>query len=61
MTSSRKSSNQGSNSSQTNVEHFSLRRHGSSITIVFLLIVIGALSYFLWDCKKAAAKAIASA
>jgi hypothetical protein len=60
MPSSRNSSNQGSTSSQNSVEHFSLKKHGSTISIVFLLIVVGTLSYFLWDCKKAA-KAVSNA
>ena len=61
MSSSRRSSNQGSTSSQTSIEHFSLKKHGSTISIVFLIIVVGVLSYFLWDCKKAATKAVTSA
>ncbi len=56
------SSKQNSTNSDDTVEQFSIKRHGSTISIVFLLIVIGALSYFLWECKKGAkVAAIASA
>jgi hypothetical protein len=61
MSSSRRSSNQGSTSSQNSAEHFSIKKYGSSISIVFLLIVIGVLSYFLWSCKKVAKAAVVSA
>ncbi len=52
MSSSRRSSNQESTSSQTSVEHFSLRGYGCSMSIVFLLIIIAILAYFLWVSKN---------
>jgi len=61
MSSSRRSSNQGSTGSNTSAEHFTLKKHGSTISIVFLLIVIGVLSYFLWDCRKNVVKAAVAA
>ncbi len=59
---SHKSSKQGSTGSQDSVEEFSIKKHGQTISIVFLLIAIGVLSYFLWECKKGAKlAAVASA
>jgi hypothetical protein len=62
MSSSRNSSHQRSDRSTSNqsIEEFTLRQHGSTIAIVFLVIVAGVLGYFLWDCRKNSAKAIAA-
>lgn len=59
---SHNSSKQDSAESNDTIEQFSIKKYGSSISIVFLLIAIGVLSYFLWECKKGAkVAAIASA
>ena len=58
---SRNSSNDNSTNSNDTVEDFSLKRYGSTFSIVFLLIVIGVLSYFLWQCRSNVKNAIASA
>jgi hypothetical protein len=49
---SRNSSKADSTNSQETIEQFSIKKHGSTITIVFLIIALGALGYFLWECKK---------
>lgn len=44
-------------------ENFSLGKMGSTVSIIFLLIIIAVLSYYLWSCKntvKAALKSAAS-
>ncbi len=57
---SRNSSNDNSTNSNGTVEEFSVKKYGSTFSIVFLLIVIGVLSYFLWQCRSNVKNAIAA-
>lgn len=39
-------------SSESDIEHFSVKRYGYPISIVFLFVVIGVLGFLLYNCKN---------
>jgi len=40
------------NSLDSEIEHFSVKKYGYPISIVFLFVVVGVLGYLLYSCKN---------